>query len=371
MLHLHAVRVDDGDGDDRDESVEGVELRELELVLVDEDHAEGHLDEHRQLGDRDEPPQRTRAHLRQPVGAKRPRTRQGRCRRSRTRQSSRGNRVPPLRSDRSALRGQLRPATPAAPAPLRTQMRRCRPARVISSSVNPARRRKLRARCTGFSSRSPRNPPKLNSLSTAFWKSSASFCRCGSWAVRRRSQSLPIFTWVTSSASIQSSANSSTGSRQHCAEVAHRLEHVDRQTLECPVDAGEAQDRIRVAGGLVQQRLLGELADLGTHVLAELDADLDVARLVPALPGHVELQPERRLVACLTEIEVEARAAGALERLDLADEDAVHQARGRCRWRSRTSAPACFAARWETGCADRTRRPRWPCARTARPAPAR
>jgi hypothetical protein len=36
--------------------------------------------------------------------------------------------------------------------------------------------------------------------------------RCGSCAVNRRSQSLPIFTWVTSSASIQSSANSNTGS---------------------------------------------------------------------------------------------------------------------------------------------------------------
>jgi len=37
-------------------------------------------------------------------------------------------------------------------------------------------------------------------------------CRSGSLAVRRRNQSLPIFTWVTSSASIQSSQNSSTGS---------------------------------------------------------------------------------------------------------------------------------------------------------------
>src|SRR6185437_4151459 len=46
-----------------------------------------------------------------------------------------------------------------------------------------------------------------------------------------------------------------------------------------------------------------------------------VPRLVPALAGHVELQLERRLGV----VEVEASAAGALERLHLADEDAVHE----------------------------------------------
>src|SRR4051812_35148704 len=39
VLHLDAIRVDDRDGDDRDEPVEGVELREPELVLVDQDDA--------------------------------------------------------------------------------------------------------------------------------------------------------------------------------------------------------------------------------------------------------------------------------------------------------------------------------------------
>ena len=75
-------------------------------------------------------------------------------------------------------------------------------------------------------------------------------------------------------------------------------------------------------------RLLGELADLGAHVVAELAGDLDVAGLVPALPGHVELQRERRLLAAVAGVEVPARAAGALEGLDLADEDAVHQPAG-------------------------------------------
>ena len=55
-------------------------------------------------------------------------------------------------------------------------------------------------------------------------------------------------------------------------------------------------------------------------MVAEAEADLDVAGLVPALAGHVELHRERRLVGGV----VERRAAGALQRLDLADEDAVH-----------------------------------------------
>ena len=49
-------------------------------------------------------------------------------------------------------------------------------------------------------------------MSTTRWNSSAFFWRSLSLAVSRRSQSEPIFTWVTSSASIQSSQNSSTGS---------------------------------------------------------------------------------------------------------------------------------------------------------------
>ena len=54
-----------------------------------------------------------------------------------------------------------------------------------------------------------------------------------------------------------------------------------------------------------------------------------MASLVPALPGHVELQRERRLVVGVASREVPAGAAGALERLDLADEDAVHEGAGR------------------------------------------
>ena len=70
----------------------------------------------------------------------------------------------------------------------------------------------------------------------------------------------------------------------------------------------------------------------GAHPVGELAADLDVAGLVPALAGHVELQLERdgvgRLLGDLADREVPARPAGALEGLDLAHEDAVHQLAG-------------------------------------------
>ena len=103
-------------------------------------------------------------------------------------------------------------------------------------------------------------------------------------------------------------------------EVAHGGEHVDGQALERTVDAGETEHRVGVACGFEQRHGLAELADLGAHVIAEPQADLDVTGLVPALAGHVELHRERCLVGGV----VERRAAGSLERLDLADEDAVH-----------------------------------------------
>ncbi|HEV7761348.1 MAG TPA: hypothetical protein VGO78_20225, partial [Acidimicrobiales bacterium] len=108
------------------------------------------------------------------------------------------------------------------------------------------------------------------------------------------------------------------------AELLHRVEDVDREALERAVDAGEPHDRVVGAGGLVEERLLGELADLRTHPVAELHRDLAVAGLVPALARHVELQRERRLLV----VEVEGGATRALERLDLTGEDAVHQVAG-------------------------------------------
>jgi hypothetical protein len=116
------------------------------------------------------------------------------------------------------------------------------------------------------------------------------------------------------------------------AELPHRVEHVDGEALEGAVDAGEAQHGVGVAGGFVEERRLAVLADAGAHPLAQLDRDLAVAGFVPALAGHVELQLERHgvglLLGDLAHREVPARATGALERLDLADEDAVHQLAG-------------------------------------------
>ena len=115
---------------------------------------------------------------------------------------------------------------------------------------------------------------------------------------------------------------------QRLAEVPHGLEDVDGQALQRPVDAGQAEDGIRVAGGLVEQRLLGELADGRPHVLRQLAGDLDVASLVPALPRHVELEGQGGVLPPVARLEVPAGATGTLERLDLAHEDAVHERAG-------------------------------------------
>ena len=56
-LELSAVRIDDGDGDDADETVEGVECGENGLVAVDHDDAQDDLDEHGELCKGGVPPQ--------------------------------------------------------------------------------------------------------------------------------------------------------------------------------------------------------------------------------------------------------------------------------------------------------------------------
>ena len=103
-------------------------------------------------------------------------------------------------------------------------------------------------------------------------------------------------------------------------EVAHGREHIDRQAFQRAIDTSETKHGIGVAGSLEQGDGLAELADVGAHVVAEEQADLDVASFVPALARHVQLQRERRLGGGV----VERSAAGAFHGLDLADEDAVH-----------------------------------------------
>src|ERR1700694_2083812 len=75
-----------------------------------------------------------------------------------------------------------------------------------------------------------------------------------------------------------------------------------------------------MARGFEQRHRLRVFADLDTHVVTELHADLDVSGLVPALAGHVEVHRERHAIGVV----VKRGAPGALKRLDLAHEDAVH-----------------------------------------------
>src|SRR5881394_2073255 len=71
-----------------------------------------------------------------------------------------------------------------------------------------------------------------------------------------------------------------------------------------------------------------------------------MASFVPALSGHVELQLERHGVAAGAGVEVEAGASCPFQSLDLAGEDAVHQAAGAIRRRrtGRVEPPACSVA---------------------------
>ena len=108
------------------------------------------------------------------------------------------------------------------------------------------------------------------------------------------------------------------------AELLHRVEDVDRQPFEGAIDSAQTQHRVGVARSREEKGRFGVFADLAPHMVAELHRDLTVARLVPALACHVELQRER----CVVEVEVVARATGAFECLDLADEDAMHQRAG-------------------------------------------
>ena len=76
VLHLIAVRVDDRDRNDADESVEGVKLRKLKLVFVHQNHTEYHLDKHGEFGEQRKPPQRSSAQRLNLVSTQRPQTSQ-------------------------------------------------------------------------------------------------------------------------------------------------------------------------------------------------------------------------------------------------------------------------------------------------------
>ncbi len=71
-FELGAVGVNDGDRDNANETIEGVELGEFELVAVDHDDTKDHLDEHRGLGKGDIPPKTPGPEGLNLVGSQRP-----------------------------------------------------------------------------------------------------------------------------------------------------------------------------------------------------------------------------------------------------------------------------------------------------------
>jgi len=71
-LQLESVRINDGNGDDGNESVERMKCRKLELVLVHQCDTSGDLHEDSDLRKTREPPQRARAKWNDFVCRKRP-----------------------------------------------------------------------------------------------------------------------------------------------------------------------------------------------------------------------------------------------------------------------------------------------------------
>jgi len=76
VLHLIAVRINDRDRNDADESVEGMKFRELEFVLVHQNHTKNYLDKHGEFGEQRKPPQRSSAQRLNLVSTQRPQTSQ-------------------------------------------------------------------------------------------------------------------------------------------------------------------------------------------------------------------------------------------------------------------------------------------------------
>ena len=161
--------------------------------------------------------------------------------------------------------GQPLAASPPASRLAWRRSRRDRPSR--RRRTRPARGTGGPAR-SGLSSFSPRKPPSENSLSTTRWNSSARSRRSVSFSVSRRSQSrahLHVGDLVGQHPVLAELEQRVAGD---VAELLHRGEHVDGEAFEGPVDAGEAQHRIGVAGRLEQERVLGELTELGAHPVA-------------------------------------------------------------------------------------------------------
>src|SRR5262249_55310623 len=100
-------------------------------------------------------------------------------------------------------------------------------------------------------------------------------------------------------------------------DVNQLVEDVAGQAFEATIDAGHAGRRVFGTGAPPEDRGLRELAHVTAQVLEQAQVDLDVARLVPDLTGHVQGELPRRVG------KVADGTAGPLHRLQLTDEDAV------------------------------------------------
>ena len=76
VLHLIAVRIDNRDRDNPDETVEGVKLRKFELVFVHQNHTQNNLNKHGELGEQRKPPQCSGSQRLNLVSTQRPQTSQ-------------------------------------------------------------------------------------------------------------------------------------------------------------------------------------------------------------------------------------------------------------------------------------------------------
>ena len=95
------------------------------------------------------------------------------------------------------------------------------------------------------------------------------------------------------------------------------LEDVAGQPFKAAVDSGHARRRVFGLGASPEDFGLGVFAGIAAEIFEQALEDLGVARLVPDLARHIELELPRRVG------KVEQGAARGLHGLDFAGEDAV------------------------------------------------
>ena len=109
------------------------------------------------------------------------------------------------------------------------------------------------------------------------------------------------------------------------AELPHRVEDVDGQALEGPVDAGQAQDRVGVAGRLVEERASRRTRRSRCPCARRACTEISVWR---ASSQHWRAMSSLRAKGASSSSKSHTVRPAPFERLDLADEDAVHHLAG-------------------------------------------